>query len=156
MASVEENLQVLLRRPQRPEQGVRALPDPRRAAQQVAGLLSGGEQQMLALAPSLVAAARGVFVADEPTLGLAPLAAEVVFDALDDLRELGTALLLVEEKAREVLDVRRHRRDHGARARRLDRPAAKPPTPTASRRRTSACRSDYFGARESDDPSGAS
>ena len=44
-----------------------------------------------------------VFVADEPSLGLAPLATEEVFRALDELRNLGTSLLLVEEKAREAL-----------------------------------------------------
>jgi ABC-type branched-subunit amino acid transport system ATPase component len=69
-----------------------------------AGLLSGGEQQMLALASALVRPP-AVFIADEPSLGLAPLAAEVVFDALRELRERGTSLLLVEEKAREALEL---------------------------------------------------
>ena len=46
-----------------------------------------------------------VFMADEPTLGLAPLAAEVVLDAVRELRDMGTAVLLVEEKAREVMQL---------------------------------------------------
>jgi ABC-type branched-subunit amino acid transport system ATPase component len=44
-----------------------------------------------------------VFIADEPTLGLAPLAAEIVVEAIKELRDLGSAVLLVEEKAREVM-----------------------------------------------------
>ena len=69
---------------------------------QVAGLLSGGEQQMLSLAPRL-ADPPEVLIADEPTLGLAPLVAEVVLEALSDLRDAGTAILLAEEKASEVM-----------------------------------------------------
>jgi ABC-type branched-subunit amino acid transport system ATPase component len=69
---------------------------------QLAGLLSGGEQQMLSLAPALAKPPK-VFIADEPTLGLAPLAAEIVVQAIRDLKELGSAVLLVEEKAREVM-----------------------------------------------------
>jgi ABC-type branched-subunit amino acid transport system ATPase component len=46
-----------------------------------------------------------VFVADEPTLGLAPLASETVISAVGELRDLGCAVLLVEEKAHEVLEV---------------------------------------------------
>src|SRR5262249_45766943 len=65
---------------------------------QPAGLLSGGEQQMLALASALVRPPK-VFVADEPSLGLAPLASDTVFGALTELRERGSSLLLVEEKA---------------------------------------------------------
>ena len=59
---------------------------------------------MLALASALVRPP-AVFIADEPSLGLAPLAAATVFDALRELRERGTSLLLVEEKAREALEL---------------------------------------------------
>jgi ABC-type branched-subunit amino acid transport system ATPase component len=59
---------------------------------------------MLSLAPAL-ANPPDVFIADEPTLGLAPLAAEEVVRALHELREKGCAILLVEEKAREVMEL---------------------------------------------------
>ena len=69
-----------------------------------AGSLSGGEQQMLTLAPLLVAPPR-VLVADEPTLGLAPRVVAELLEVLAELRDAGVTLLLVEEKARTVLDV---------------------------------------------------
>ncbi|GLW62670.1 hypothetical protein Arub01_09140 [Actinomadura rubrobrunea] len=67
-----------------------------------AGALSGGEQQILALAPALVRPPR-VLIADEPSLGLAPLVVEQVFQKFGELRDRGTALLIVEEKAGEAL-----------------------------------------------------
>ncbi|MBO0511719.1 ABC transporter permease subunit, partial [Streptomyces beijiangensis] len=69
-----------------------------------AGSLSGGEQQLLALAP-LLQRPPAVLVADEPSLGLAPRIVDEVFLLLTELRDQGTALLLVEEKAAEVLGV---------------------------------------------------
>ncbi|MEV7372309.1 ATP-binding cassette domain-containing protein [Streptomyces sp. NPDC090301] len=69
-----------------------------------AGSLSGGEQQLLALAP-LLQRPPAVLVADEPSLGLAPLVVEEVFRLLTELRDRGTALVLVEEKAAEVLGI---------------------------------------------------
>ncbi|MFE1797634.1 ATP-binding cassette domain-containing protein [Streptomyces sp. NPDC059517] len=69
-----------------------------------AGALSGGEQQLLALAPLLQRPPK-VLIADEPSLGLAPRVVEEVFRLLTELRDHGTALLLVEEKATEVLKV---------------------------------------------------
>ena len=57
---------------------------------------------MLSLAPALARPPQ-VLIADEPTLGLAPLAAEEVIRALGELRDLGSSILLVEEKAREVM-----------------------------------------------------
>jgi ABC-type branched-subunit amino acid transport system ATPase component/branched-subunit amino acid ABC-type transport system permease component len=102
--SVDENLTVLLRSAREREQAYErfALLADRRS--QPAGLLSGGEQQMLALAPALVRTP-AVFVADEPSLGLAPMASEAVFEALTELRQRGSSLLLVEEKAREALEL---------------------------------------------------
>ncbi|MEV6676718.1 ATP-binding cassette domain-containing protein [Streptomyces erythrochromogenes] len=69
-----------------------------------AGALSGGEQQMLALAP-LLQRPPAVLIADEPSLGLAPRVAQEVYALLTELRDAGTALLLVEEKAAGILGV---------------------------------------------------
>ncbi|WP_030292882.1 ABC transporter permease subunit [Streptomyces katrae] len=69
-----------------------------------AGALSGGEQQMLALAP-LLQRPPEVLIADEPSLGLAPRVVEEVYALLTELRGAGTALLLVEEKAAGILGV---------------------------------------------------
>lgn len=69
-----------------------------------AGTLSGGEQQMLTLAPVLVHPPR-VLVTDEPSLGLAPLIVEQVMHLFVELRDAGTSILIVEEKASHVLTV---------------------------------------------------
>ncbi|MCB0995159.1 MAG: ATP-binding cassette domain-containing protein, partial [Acidimicrobiales bacterium] len=71
---------------------------------QTAGSLSGGEQQMLTLAPLLVKPP-DVLIADEPSLGLAPLIVEQIMQLFVELRDRGVALLLVEEKARDVLEI---------------------------------------------------
>ncbi|GAA0958063.1 ABC transporter permease subunit [Actinocorallia libanotica] len=99
--TVEENLALLLREDARAEVYDR-LPvlAERRAID--AGALSGGEQQILALAPALVRPPR-ILIADEPSLGLAPLVVEEIFQIFDELRRSGVALLVVEEKAGEVL-----------------------------------------------------
>ncbi|MEQ4718108.1 ATP-binding cassette domain-containing protein [Nonomuraea sp. B19D2] len=70
----------------------------------LAGALSGGEQQLLTLAPALVRPPR-VLIADEPSLGLAPMVVRQVFDVFAELRSRGVALLLVEEKATEALAI---------------------------------------------------
>ncbi|MEV8314421.1 ATP-binding cassette domain-containing protein [Streptomyces sp. NPDC059900] len=69
-----------------------------------AGSLSGGEQQMLALAPLLQRPPK-VLIADEPSLGLAPRVVDEVYRLLAELRDAGTGLLLVEEKAAEILGI---------------------------------------------------
>ncbi|MFI7007737.1 ATP-binding cassette domain-containing protein [Streptomyces sp. NPDC050145] len=69
-----------------------------------AGSLSGGEQQLLALSPLLHRPPR-VLIADEPSLGLAPQVVDEVYRLLAELRDAGTGLLLVEEKASEILGV---------------------------------------------------
>ncbi|TMM21504.1 MAG: ABC transporter ATP-binding protein [Actinobacteria bacterium] len=63
-----------------------------------AGLLSGGQQQQLAIGRALVAGPE-VLLLDEPSLGLAPLAVDGVFEALRGIRERGVTILLVEQRA---------------------------------------------------------
>jgi ABC-type branched-subunit amino acid transport system ATPase component/branched-subunit amino acid ABC-type transport system permease component len=102
--TVAENLEVLLRSDEERAKAYERFPRLGERKSQPAGLLSGGEQQMLSLAPALVRPPT-VFIADEPTLGLAPLAAEEVMRAILDLKAQGSTILLVEEKAHEVMQV---------------------------------------------------
>ncbi len=69
-----------------------------------AGLLSGGEQQMLAIGRAMLARPR-LLMLDEPSLGLAPLMIERVFELVTELRRSGTTILLVEQKARQTLAI---------------------------------------------------
>jgi len=76
-------------------------------AQQRAGLLSGGEQQMLAVARALMAAPK-VLLLDEPSLGLAPLMAARIADTVREINAQGTSVLLVEQNAALALRLATH------------------------------------------------
>jgi branched-chain amino acid transport system permease protein len=69
-----------------------------------AGVLSGGEQQMLAIARGLIARPK-IIVLDEPSLGLAPAMIKELYDALADLRDEGVTVLLVDQMATLALAV---------------------------------------------------
>ena len=75
--------------------------------QQLAGTLSGGEQQMLAIGRALVARPR-LLLMDEPSLGLAPKFVTRIFQTLRELRQEGKTILLVEQNARQALQVADH------------------------------------------------
>jgi len=72
--------------------------------EQLAGTLSGGEQQMLAVARGLMAKPK-LMLLDEPSLGLAPLIVQEIFRIITELRKNGTTILLVEQNARAALRV---------------------------------------------------
>ena len=72
-----------------------------------AGALSGGEQQMLAIARALVAAPKEMLM-DEPSMGLAPKVVDEVFRVIEEIRATGTTVVLVEQNARRALRAAEH------------------------------------------------
>ena len=102
--TVEENLQIVLRDKQARDRVFDRFPVLKERRGVAAGSLSGGEQQILTLAP-FMAQPPEVLIADEPTLGLAPLMVEEIMGIFTDLRDLGVAILLVEEKTSAVLPI---------------------------------------------------
>ena len=79
----------------------------RERLEQMAGLLSGGEQQMLAIGRGLMGHPK-ILMLDEPSLGLAPLVVTAIFDILDAIRSRGITVLLVEQNAERALATANH------------------------------------------------
>ena len=71
---------------------------------QVAGTLSGGEQQMLAMGRALMSKPK-LMMMDEPSMGLAPILVEQIFDIIRELKRAGTTILLVEQNAKMALSI---------------------------------------------------
>jgi branched-chain amino acid transport system ATP-binding protein len=84
------------------ERGFKLFPRLKEREQQKAGTLSGGEQQMLAMARALMSRPR-LLLLDEPSLGLAPLVVHAIFQAIDEIKSEGATILLVEQNANAAL-----------------------------------------------------
>jgi len=71
---------------------------------QLAGTLSGGEQQMLAMGRALMANPR-ILLLDEPSMGLSPLLVSEIFDIIQEINKQGVTILLVEQNAKKALSI---------------------------------------------------
>jgi len=85
----------------------RMFPILEKRSEQIAGTLSGGEQQMLAIARALMGKPE-LLLLDEPSMGLAPLIVKDIFGVIKQLNETGTTILLVEQNAKAALKIAKH------------------------------------------------
>ena len=108
--SVEENLELgAFTRPKANikedmEEIFERVPRLKERRRQLAGTLSGGEQQMLAMGRAMMSKPK-LLMLDEPSMGLAPLLVEEIFDIIKSLNERGTTILLVEQNAQMALSI---------------------------------------------------
>ncbi|VTZ51053.1 leucine/isoleucine/valine transporter subunit; ATP-binding component of ABC superfamily [Methylocella tundrae] len=91
----------------RREKALARFPRLKERLSQSAGLLSGGEQQMLAIARALMAGPK-LLLLDEPSMGLAPLFVEEIFSIIKSLKDEGRTILLVEQNAHAALEIADH------------------------------------------------
>ena len=108
--SVEENLEMgafsvdRKKIPERMEKAFSLFPRLKERRRQIAGTLSGGEQQMLAMGRAMMSSPR-LLMLDEPSMGLAPILVEQIFSIIADLHKNGVTILLVEQNAQAALTV---------------------------------------------------
>ena len=86
------------------EQVFQRFPRLKERRKQIAGTLSGGEQQMLAISRALMSKPK-LMMLDEPSMGLAPILVDQIFDIIRQLHKAGTTILLVEQNARKALQI---------------------------------------------------